>query len=221
MDKKKSKAIKLRKQGKSYKEIHTSLKIPKSTLSLWLGREAWSKEISATLARANRSARIARLRKLNRSRGKRLAEAYAEAEAEAREEFTELKNDPLFIAGVMLYWGIGSRHPRQGVKFSNSDPKMVRLYAAFLTDACRIPTEHVRAYAHIYPAIDERTARAYWAKAVGLPWECFTGSIVLKGRKAGKRLSWGMCTISVSSTYFKRKMLAWITLFEKELLKAP
>ena len=218
MRKDKEKAIELRKEGGSYQEIGEFLQIPRSTLSGWFGREEWSGAIREKLAEAAKNRRGVQIRNLNTVRGERLRESYAAAQKEAREEFELLKYDPLFISGIMLYWGGGVKHPKQGVRFSSSNSKMVRLYVEFLTQTCRIPIETITAYALIYPEIEEKTSRAYWSKVTTLPWENFTEGIVLTGRKA-RHLGWGICTINVGNTYFKRKILEWITLLPEELLR--
>lgn len=219
MRKDKVKATELRKQGKSYREIHKELRIPVSTLSDWFNKEEWSSKIREHLSLMSREASTARIVALDKIRGQHLARAYEAARAEARKEFLLLKYDPLFISGIMLYWGEGAKDPKQGVKFTNSDPKMVRFYVQFLIKSCRIPIEKIKAYVLMYPDIEEKTGRAYWSKMSGLPWENFTKSIVVQGRHTTRRLGWGVCTISVSSTYFKQKILEWMTLLPEELLR--
>jgi len=218
MRKDKENAIQMRKQGKSYGEITETLHIPQSTLSEWFGREGWSKIIRQHLSVSAKKGNIVRLMSLNKVRGKKLTEAYEAAREEARKEFELLKYDPLFISGIMLYWGEGTKSERQGVKFASSDPKKIKFYVSFLTRSCHVPIESIKAYVLIYPQIEEKTCRAYWSKTAGLPWENFTQSVVLVGRQASKRLGWGVCTVTVSSTYFKQKMLEWIKLLPEELL---
>lgn len=209
----------LRKMGKSYKQIHAELRIPVSTLSDWFAGEEWSQKIRTRLTQEASVLHTARIIELDRIRGQHLARAYEAAREEARREFQTLKYDPLFISGIMLYWGEGTKNPKQGVKFTNSDAKMVRFYVEFLRKSCQIPVEKIRAYVLIYPDIEEKVSRAYWSKMTALPWENFTQSIVIQGRHATRRLGWGVCTISVSSTYFKQKVLEWMKLLPDELLR--
>ena len=218
MRKDKEKAIELRKDGRSYREIGELLKIPRSTLSGWFQGEAWSESVRDVILESMKEERSIHIKNLNSIRGERLRSAYAAAREEARAEFEFHKYHPLFISGIMLYWGGGVKHPKQGVRFSSSNPKMVRLYVEFLTKACRIPIESITAYVLIYPDIEERTSRAYWSKVSTLPWENFSKSTVLTGRKA-RKLGWGVCTVSIGSTYLKTKILEWINLLPEELLR--
>lgn len=212
-------AINMRKSGKSYAQIRASLNIPVSTLSNWFADVEWSKKLRDHLSASVQRDHTVRLVKLNKIRGNNLKRIYAEARDEARREFALLKYDPLFVSGVMLYWGEGAKSPKQGVKFTNSDPRMIEFYIKFLTNSCRIPLEMIRAYVLIYPEIEEKTARAYWSKMIGLPWENFTKCVRIEGRHATRRLGWGVCTVTISSTYFKQKMLEWISVLPQELLR--
>lgn len=211
-------AIEMRKMGKSYRFIHSKTGIPVSTLSDWFSDEQWSKDIAQKLCAESAVQSTARLNQLNRVRGKALQIKYEEARAEARAELARLKYNPIFIAGVMLYWGEGKKDPRGSVAFSNSDPAMVNFYVQFLTRACGVPLARIRAHLILYPDHEEKVTRAYWARSASIPWENFTKSVVIQGREPMRRLSWGVCIVTVSSTYFKQKMLEWIKLLPKELI---
>lgn len=219
MRKDKENAIEMRKIGMSYKEIKSALNVPTSTLSDWFSKKEWSDEIRQRLTASAQRKHTTRLVDLNKMRGQNLVQAYEAAREEARQEFESLKYDPLFISGIMLYWGEGVKDPKQGVKFTSSNPEMLRLYIEFLRGSCGIPIEKIRAYVLTYPEIEEKTSRAYWSKKIGLPWESFTKSSIIAGRQAKRRLGWGVCTVSVSSTYFKQKILEWIKLLPTELLR--
>jgi hypothetical protein len=54
-----------------------------------------------------------------------------------------LADDPLHIAGCMLYWAEGSKS-RNSLQFVNSDPAMVRYFAAFLRACFDISDEAFR-----------------------------------------------------------------------------
>lgn len=218
MRKDKENAIEMRKIGKSYKEIQETLGVPKSTLSDWFSKKEWSDSIRQRLVSSAQRNNTIHLLNLNKVRGLHLARAYESAREEARKEFESLKYDPLFISGVMLYWGEGAKDPKQGVKLTSGDAEMVKFYVEFLTKSCRIPIEKIRGYVLTYPEIEGKTSQAYWSQKTGLPWEQFTRSSVIANRQAKRRLGWGVCTVSVGSTYFKQKILEWIKLLPKELL---
>ena len=218
MRKDKDEAFQLRRTGKSYSEISASLKIPRATLSGWFGKEDWSEKIKQKLSKSMQQTHTVRLRELNQIRGSNLELVYNDARNEAREEFENLKYNPLFIAGLMLYWGEGDKVNPNGVKFTNTDAKMIKLYVFFLKNVCRVPLDKIKGQVLIYPDLDEPACRGFWSENSGLPIKNFTKTTVITGRHKTNRLANGICLVTVSSSYFKVKILEWIGLFAGELM---
>lgn len=212
-------AVQMRRSGLSYRELHAKLKIPKSTLSDWFSNKDWSNEIKARLDQAARLEHGIRIRELDRIRGINLEKVYAEARSEAREEFGALKYDPLFIAGIMLYWGEGDKRSRNQVRITNTDPELIRLYVCFLLRACRIPVERISAHVLIYPDHEAAVCREYWAKTSNIPIAKFTKCTTIKGRHKTHRLPYGICMVVVSSTYLKEKVNEWLNILPMELMQ--
>ena len=215
----KKEVISLRKLGKSYSEIKAELKVPKSTLSRWLKPLGWSQNISQALRKQAQKKNTIRIQTLNNIRGERLARAYEEARKEAKQEFEALKYHPLFIAGVMLYWGEGDRATKHAVRLVNIDPHMIRLYVKFLTHVCQIKKDKIQAYLLLYPDLDEETCKNFWIKNAGLGQKNFRKSSVIQGRHKTRRVTNGVCTVVFTSTYLKEKMRIWLDLLPKQLLK--
>ncbi len=213
----KKQVLSLRKQGKSYAEIKDALNIPKSTLSGWLRPYKWSENIKKTLTEQSKEKSIIRIRALNKTRGAHLQRVYQDARNEAKIEFQKLKYHPLFIAGLMLYWGEGEKISRNHVRITNVDSKMIRLFLNFLINICQIDKKKIRANIFIYKDLNGDTCRKYWIQNAGLLAEQFTKDIVLPSRHLTKRVPQGVCTITVSSSYLKEKMLTWLDLISEEL----
>jgi hypothetical protein len=218
MRKDKEQAVKLRRSGKSYRDIQAQLQIPMSTLSDWFRDVDWSRDLARELASRARPQHEARLLELSRTRGERLERAYREARDEAHKEFDALKYNPLFIAGMMLYWSEGTKSPKTGAKLANTDPDMMRLYVHFLREVCRIPSLSIKATVMVYPDLDEMFCRAYWSKKADIPWENFAKSVSLRERRGARRLNWGICAVTVPGTYFKQKVLTWLELLPHALM---
>jgi hypothetical protein len=218
MRKDKEKAFSLRRDGKSYAEIHEALKIPRATLSGWFSEIDWSEMIKKQLASKARGQHTARLIDLNRIRGQRLKKAYEEARDEAVREFFELKYNALFVAGLMLYWGEGDKLTRYSTAITNTDPGLIRLYVFFLKNACRVPEEKIKVHLLVYSDLNEEACKKYWAKESGVRLSQFTKSTLILGRHKARRIKYGACMIGISSTYFKVKMLEWLKLLPKELM---
>jgi hypothetical protein len=215
----KDKAFKLRKEGKSYRQIRARLRIPLATLSDWFRDVDWSGEMRTRLTEAARTESSVRMRELGKVRGEQLKKVYEEAREEARDEFRKLQYNPLFIAGIMLYWGEGDKLTNGQTRLSNTDPELIRTYVEFLRKACRVSEDKIKASVLIYPDIDEQSNRRFWSFVTGIPLSRFSKSILIEGRHKTRRLSNGVCSILVLSTYFKVKMLEWIKLLPKALLE--
>lgn len=209
----KEQAVSLRKLGKSYVEISKELRIPKSTLSGWFGGSAWSQKIKDNINATAQAGSTVRILELNKVRGEHLERLYLHARQEALEDFNVLKYHPAFVSGVMLYWGEGDKASLHRVSLTNTDPAMIKIFMIFLKEVCGIDDEKIKAWLLLYPDLNEVECKEYWVKEAGLQGIAFNKSIVIDGRHKTKRLGHGVCTIGVSSRYFKEKMLLWISLF--------
>lgn len=219
MRKDKAIAYKMRSAGKSYNEIRDSLKIPKATLSDWFSKIGWSHEVAKILAARVQIKHTARLVKLDAIRGRHLAQVYDQARREAAMDLDALKYNPLFIAGLMLYWGEGDKATKSQVRLANTDPELIKLFVIFLKNVCNIPDEKIGVSILTYPDIDDQSNRAYWSIISGIAETKFLKSVHIKGRHKTKRLGHGVCSVFVCSTYFKVKMLEWLKLLPEELMK--
>lgn len=219
MRKNKAQAITLRKSGISYSEIRKTLGIPVSTLSDWFRDQEWSKNIKYQLNAKNLRGSTIRIVNLNKTRGENLNKLYTAAREEARSELQILKNHPLFVAGVMIYWGEGDKRSKHGFRVSNSDPLLIKTYLAFLRKICGAQEGRIRAGLLIYPDLNKETCEKHWAEQIGLPRSNFTKSIVIQGRSKTARVPYGICTLSFSSRFLKEKMLIWMSELPKELIK--
>ncbi len=215
MRKDKEQGIALRKSGKSYSEIQNLLKVPKSTLSDWFRDEKWSNQIAIECVKRAAGASTTRLMALNKVRGEHLKELYKEAIQEAVEDYEMLKYHPLFIAGLMIYWGEGDKTSKYRVSIANTEPQMIKIFKLFLKNICGIEKE--KAWILLYPDLDEIECKKYWMSKCGLKYDQFTKSMVIKGRSPVKKLSYGVCNMGVSSAYLKNKILKWIELLAEDI----
>jgi hypothetical protein len=215
------KATELRRIGKTYRSIQAELGVPMSTLSQWFSGSEWSGEVRKKQLK-NTSELSARMRELNDARGKRLVQIYEKAKVEAKREMETLKRDPLFVSGMMLYWNSGDKASRGKVQFYNSDPVMVQFFLKFLTKTCGVSVGKIRASLQVAKDTDEASARRFWVFAIGLPPANFTKTAITKAKSTvhrSKELRYGVCTLTVSSTYLKLKIGEWLTLLPKDLMK--
>lgn len=219
MRKDKSKALKLRSLGKSYREIKNLIGVPKGTLSGWLKKIHWSDKIKRGLAEKAKKKNTVRLRGLNKIRGKHLTKLYREARKEAKEEFEYFKLHPLFISGITIYWGEGDRLSRYLVRIANTDPLMIKIFVRFLCEVCGVSKEAIRAHILLYPDLNPNKCINFWVEKSKLSVKNFNKCVVIQGRHKTRRLPYGVCYIGITSTYLKEKMRVWLTLLPRELVK--
>ncbi len=211
-------AIQLRKKGLSYNKISKELGIPKSTMHYWFRDEVWSQKIKEELNRKNIYVAKKRLRKIIIKRQAYWEKWREEHRQEARKEFPKLKNNPLFISGIMLYWGEGDSVLKNCiVSLANTDPEMIRIFSAFLQKICRTPKEKIRIFLNLYPDLNDDICKKFWSKISGIPTEQFTKTQFIEGRHPTKRLEYGVCHIRLSSRGLKEKIFVWLKLYQKKL----
>lgn len=217
MRKDKQKAISLRKNGKSYLEIQKELGVPKSTLSDWFRDQKWSNELSFKLTEKAKNLHSVRIQGLNKIRGDNLKKLYEQANKEAIEEFELLKYHPLFISGLMIYWGEGNKSSKSHCSIANTEPLMIKLFLQFLKNICGFKSPRIKAWILLYPDLNEDVCKRFWIENTSLEEQDFHKSIVIKGKHKTKKLSYGVCSVGVSSAYLKCKLLKWIQMLALDL----
>ncbi|MDP2922738.1 MAG: hypothetical protein Q8O30_03330 [Candidatus Omnitrophota bacterium] len=214
----KQKAIKLRKQGYSYSEILKIIPVAKSTLSLWLR--------SVSLARRQKQ----RLTQKKIQAALRGAETRREQRLEKiKNIFLETKNDigqitrrELWLIGIILYWAEGSKQKEhnvsQGVKFSNSDPRIIKIFLNWLEKIFSIKKEDIRFRICLHEtAVDKLEAvKKYWSEQTGFPIGGFQridwkkNKINTKRKNTGENY-FGLLNVYVArSTNLNRKIDSWV-----------
>ncbi len=210
-------AIKLRKQKKSYNEISRILGIPKSTLHYWFKGNSWSEEIKKELMEKAWKLGRKQLKLMVEANKKKWEEWHRQCQQEAVKEFPSLKNNRLFVTGIMLYWSEGdSKMKNCQVRLSNTDPEMIRIYSLFLQKICKIPKDKIKIQLILYPDLNEQECKKLWQKAIGIPITQFTKAQFIKGKHPTTRLSYGICNIHLTDRRLKEKIFTWIKLYQQE-----
>ncbi|OGM97679.1 MAG: hypothetical protein A2735_03720 [Candidatus Yanofskybacteria bacterium RIFCSPHIGHO2_01_FULL_41_21] len=219
MRKDKVRVYKLRREGKSYKEIRKLLGTPLSTIAGWLKDEEWSKQIRDELGAKESMAFPSKLIAIQKANKARWIKKYKEYKSTAELEFSKFQNDPLFISGLMLFWGEGNKSPKDStVRLANSDPAMIRIFYNFLTITMNIDPEKIKIHLLLYPDLVDDMQKSFWSKSIGIPLSQFIKSTYIKGKHPTRRLSYGVCMIYVCSRELKDKILVWLNLYQKLLV---
>jgi len=160
-----ARARELRAEGWTIKEIAAELAVSQGSVSLWVrdvevDNEVWAARVET---RTNHGWEKRRQRFLE----KRRAEAQADL-ANARSWLGELSDRDLFVAGIALYAGEGSK-TRGSVTLPNSDPRMVVVFLAFLRRFFTIDESRLRVRLYLHEGLDLDAAVEYWATLTGIP----------------------------------------------------
>lgn len=166
-------AIRLRMEGKSYREIAKitgisknsasrwckNLKLPRSAQKILEGKTKYPKELFV---------------KYNQLKAKKVRIANQKIEKNAAKEIQPLSKYELLLVGTALYWGEGYKTEKShSICFVNSDPHMVALFLRFLREILQIPEEKLRASIRIHPNIIPKNAIKFWAQLTAIPKEQF------------------------------------------------
>ena len=215
----KQRAVAMRRRGKSYRYISAKLSISKSTLSEWFKKFKWSEDIKNKLseeAKKNTIKRTARWVANNQKRWHAWRESHR---LEAIETFPKIKNNPLFIAGVMLYWAEGDNGEKTSlVRLANTDSRMIKTFIDFAIKFCKVKQESIRIGLILYPDLNETICKNFWKEQTGVPLEQFYKVQFIKGYHPTRRLENGICSVIVGGRGIKEKIRTWIDLSAKNLI---
>src|SRR5690606_42121827 len=84
----------------------------------------------------------------------------------ARSRAEHLLADPMWVAGVVLYWAEGAKS-RNRVSLANSDPRTLRLFVAWVRRYLN-QDAHFSLHLHLHEGNEERAARRHWREVTGL-----------------------------------------------------
>lgn len=170
------KALELRKQGMSYSQIKKILMVSKSTLSSWLKNYPLSKE-RITELRDKNEIRIERFRETMRNKKEaRLKNIYDQ------QKFLLLpfSKREIFIAGLFLYWGEGSKHRLSSLAISNTDHAVIKFFIQWLNLCFAIPKNIIKIDLHLYGDMDVKKEITYWSKKLNISTSQFSHPYIKK-----------------------------------------
>jgi transcriptional regulator with XRE-family HTH domain len=168
----------------------------------------WTRDIELTLEQreairnsdAARHARAAGNRAMrSQARARRLA-------AQEHGRHLARQQEPLHVAGCMLYWAEGSKR-RNDVEFTNSDPDLMRTFVEFLARCYGIAPEQLRLTLNVHLGNGLRLSEIedWWLIQLGLPPSCLGSHTVNRYSSASARsrrgLPYGTARVVVHSTF--------------------
>lgn len=182
---KKLRAHKLRREGKSIKDIATALSISRSTASVWCQEIVLTKTQQEKLFKKQVEAgHLGRMRGAEVNRNRKL-ENIATQEYIAREMVGKISERDRLMLGIGLYWGEGVKASGSGgASLVNSDPAIV-LCARDWFERLGVKREDFSPYIFISDTHKSREEELYtfWSKYLSIPRSQFHKVVFLKGRR--------------------------------------
>ena len=206
-------AIKLRREGYSYGYIVSIVGLSKSTLSHHLSSIKYipNKETvrAIGLARAESA----------KTKAKQKRDSINSAKEEALLEMGEVSSRDLFMLGVGIYIGEGSK-TQEIVRVVNADHRVISLFIKWLK-LQGLKSKNIAIRLHLYPDTNIGRAEAFWSKKTGLPESCFQKPCIDYRAKKDRRRSGlhknGTAHVTVRAggekkfgVHLSRKISAWM-----------
>lgn len=209
----KPEVIALRKRGRTYGEIRQIYSIPKSTLSNWLMNVKIPKEAKKIMQK-----RVYKKWRINNEifikkgieDAKKIRLAF---QAKAANEIKKVSPSDLKFIGTALFWAEGNKKHRSCLRFSNSDPEIIKVIMKFFQEVCKINKTKIKARVHIYPDMDYSGVLSFWARITKLPKNNFykpKTQISRASKRKRNTLPYGTLHLNAGNTESMCKIKGWI-----------
>lgn len=215
----KARAITLRSQGLSYSAIEKELGVSKSTLSFWLSSHPWSEDVKDSLRQKAIADATLRLVAVNRVRNIGYQFEYAKAEETAKKEFARLMKASSFAPGVCIYWSLGDKTSGGRIKVSNADSSMLRLFLRFLGEVCEVKKDQIRLTVYSHSDHNGQESQVYWMRELDFQAKNFYKTRVVKRKSTVSKPKFGTCSLELTDTVLKKKLLVWVRLYSEKMSK--
>jgi hypothetical protein len=219
----KNKAIQLRKDGLSYKEIQSIISVSKSTLSNWVARLELTQEQTQRLSDKVRVGReLSRFKASESHKKKRLARE-SSVTKEAAEEFDMHTEDSLFLTGIALYWAEGGKKSKI-FQFVNSDPEMILLMVKWVEKFLKIPKNLLKYRLFIHKPYADENCEEFWSAKIGIDRQIFSKTIYKPTQHDVKKnpMYKGCLAVTITKINTFYKIMTWQKLliaYYKDVLK--
>lgn len=218
--KEKLKAIELRKEGVSILEIANLLGVSKASVSIWVRNISLSKEHQSSLSKRNTNKELIEQRRSTRLRNEENKRQQIIEQAE--DEIAALDMQDLKIAGVMLYLAEGGKTQRGLVRFSNSNPQVIKLMMNFLIQICEVPLDKFKGHIHTHSIQQVVVAEKYWSGVTGISQKSFFKTYIkpsISSKSFKNNLPYGTFDIYVCDTKLFLRIKGWTNKVIQLLLK--
>ena len=202
-------AIELRKLGYSIKDISQQLRVAKSSVSVWVRDISLTQEQIGKLKGNSYTSQAVEKRRKSRLKSE-LIKRQLVIDA-AKNDISKNTMYELKLMGTMLYWAEGGKTQRM-VRFSNGDPKMIKIMMRFFRKVCIVQEQKLRGHIHIHPHLDASKAEDYWSKVTKIPSSQFFKTyqkVNISSKNKKNSLPYGVLDVYVLDTQLFYKIVGW------------
>ncbi len=223
----KEKAIKLRISGKSYNQINMLLGVPKSTLSIWLKDIILNDEATSKIKARVHSLSLNKLIERNKLQGQVAASSHQKIKRDAEIEALKFLKDPLFIAGVSLYWGEGYKKgwyqsKWKSIDFANSDPEMIRLMVKFFKQFLKISEKDIKIQIMGHEGSDIEKYITFWQNLTSVPrnnfFKPFLTTSKSSKKKVASKLEYGTIHLRINHIESFYRLYGWTEALKRKII---
>lgn len=215
----KTKAINLRRNGHSIKEIARELKTTQSTASVWL------RHIGVT---PSGLARLKRRRLLGQYHSSQTWKLKRQIEVNENHRHAKITIGRLPLTSkkfhqlccALLYWCEGSKTGNT-LKFSNSDPNMINAFLKLLRAGFEIDESKLRVILHLHEYHDKHKQTKFWSNTTDIPPDQFYPPYIKPHTgKRKKEYYPGCAVIHYGNVKTLRRLKSLYNAFQQEIDRA-
>jgi hypothetical protein len=219
-------ARKLRRSGKSIRNISDILDANKSSVSNWCRDIALSSVQQKKLLQTQRETAIRTLSKSSELRREIRIQSTKKEFARGAKNVGSVNKRDLFIAGLALYWGEGYKKGNEELGFTNSDPRIIRIFIRWMHDIYGTRSQDYILRVTINSLHRQRieNIESYWSNITGLPKKQFTkpALVAVKANKIFKNPQQYFGTLRIKvrrATSLRRRILGSISELSRKIEK--
>jgi predicted transcriptional regulator len=166
----KIKSIKLRKRGYSVNEIVNNIGVSKSSVSVWVRNVVLSENSKKRLLTKIKSGQL--ISAENKRIKTKLIMDFYKKEAYRRLSKFNIEGIGKFIC-ALIYYCEGAKDKTGGVSFTNSDPKLIKVFLMLLRNNYDIDESKFRICMHLHEYHNFKKQMEFWSKVTKIKKEQF------------------------------------------------
>ncbi|OHA90212.1 MAG: hypothetical protein A2832_02470 [Candidatus Zambryskibacteria bacterium RIFCSPHIGHO2_01_FULL_44_22b] len=184
-------ARKLRQKGYSLNEISRTLRVSKSSTSLWVRNVELSSEAKKKIADKFTAGQLASQDTKRKQTILKESEAQNLAVNVLNHYSPNINLDKILCA--MIYYCEGNKIIKDGMRFTNSDPLLITAFLKLFRSTFILNEKKFRVCVHLHNYHDEDTQLKFWSKTAKIPLNQFIKSYKKKNSGLYKKEGYQGC----------------------------